>query len=60
MDKNSLYARGYTITQAAKTLHVSVNHVACVLRGERKSDSLMRRLTALPQRSLRLREVVSK
>ena len=32
MNKNLLYARGYTITQAAKALHVSVNHVACVLR----------------------------
>lgn len=56
MDKNALYARGYTISGAARALCISANHLSCVLRGERKSAILMQRLLKLPLRPLRLRE----
>lgn len=58
MNSNELYARGYTIRQAAKVLKVSPTHISCVLRGERQSKSLMARLVALPQRRLTLREIL--
>lgn len=60
MNSNQLYARGYTIRQAAKALNVSPIHVSYVLRGMRQSKSLMTRLEALPPRRLTLREVLSK
>lgn len=53
---NWLYARGWTVRQAAKKLGVSYSHVAYVLRGERKSKRLLDSLRALPQRTLNLRE----
>lgn len=56
MDINTLYAKGWTIRQAAKHLHVSYSHLAYVLRGKRESASLLARLRGLPYRPLVLRE----
>ncbi len=50
-----LYAKGWTIRQAAEALERSPQHVAEVVRGRRVSPSLMARLIALPKQDLVLR-----
>lgn len=59
MNANTLYAKGWTIRQAARKLNVSYSHLAYVLRGERVSVSLIKKLRALPKRKLVLRERVT-
>lgn len=54
-----LRTRGWSISQAAKVINRSRNHVATVLRGERHSAVLERKLRKLPLRSLYLREHVT-
>ncbi len=52
---NELYAKGWTVRQAASRLGRSYSHVAAVLRGQRCSQQLMSELCALPTRDLKLR-----
>lgn len=56
INREWLRARGWTISQAAKALKRSRNHVATVLRGERHSAALERKLRELPLRTPRWRE----
>lgn len=53
--RNELYARGYTIRQAAASIGRSYGQVAAVLRGERRSAIVITMLRALPQRALQFR-----
>jgi hypothetical protein len=46
----ALHAKGWTLRPAAKLAGVSFNHLHRVLRGERHSASLLRRIHALPHR----------
>ena len=59
MNANTLYAKGWTIRQAARKLNVSYSHLAYVLRGQRVSITLVDKLRAVPERPLNLRERVT-
>lgn len=59
IDKNWLYAQGWTIRQAARKLRRSPQHIAEVLKGARKSDPLIRKLQNLPARPLQFRERIT-
>ena len=54
MNLQKLYARGWTLTQAARQLNVAVSTVSRVLSGEKKIPRIMTELAALPQRTLRI------
>ena len=55
INTNWLYAKGWTIRQASKAINRSYSHVAYVLRGERKSITILRELEKLPARALNMR-----
>ena len=54
--KNWLYSHGYTIAGAARIIGRSAAHVNMVLNGKRESLAVIRELSKLPVRPLRLRE----
>lgn len=56
IDRSWLYARGYTISQAARHIKRSIAHVHRVVNGERESKAVTEDLKKLPLRPLRLRE----
>ena len=58
VDINWLYAKGWTVRQAAKAVNRSYSHVAYVLRGQRQSNALLLQLKRLPQRTLSFREKI--
>ena len=47
-----LHAKGWTLAAAARHLGVSTVHVHLVVNGKRESNSLTKKLLALPQRPL--------
>ena len=57
---DELYALGYTLSAAARKVKRSKTHVYFVLKGERQSPQLLRKLRALAPRPLILRERVGK
>lgn len=59
IDKNWLYAQGWTIRQAARKLGRSPQHIAEVLKGTRRSEPLLRKIKKLPLRSLSWREHIT-
>lgn len=48
-NKAQLKARGWNISEAARRIGRSTNHVSLVLRGLRSSKYVTRELSALPQ-----------
>lgn len=48
--KRILKERGWSYRDAAPLLHVGAPHLFRVLKGERKSDSLLARIEKLPKR----------
>lgn len=58
-DLNWLYAKGYTVSAAARKIKRSTGHVNQVLHGKRESRAVLAALAALPQRPLRMRERLS-
>lgn len=54
-----LYAKGYTIAQAARRIGRSTQHVHSVLNGKRESAAVMNALQALPQRPFTPRERIT-
>lgn len=57
--RNWLYARGYTLRQAARAVHCTPGHLSRVISGERESSTLGAKLRALPKRALNMRERVT-
>jgi transcriptional regulator with XRE-family HTH domain len=46
-------AKGWTLRQAGQRLGVSHHHVGCVLRGQRQSIRLLKRIASLPAKPIR-------
>ncbi len=55
-----LYEKGWTVAAAARRLKRSTPHLYYVLTGKRQSKKLLAAVDALPQRSLSLRERLSR
>ncbi|MBQ8900258.1 MAG: hypothetical protein IJY72_04820 [Akkermansia sp.] len=53
-----LYSKGYTISDAARAIGRSHQHVSQVLRGQRNSRTVTEALLALPAQQLQLRKRV--
>jgi len=49
---NQLYAKGWTVTQAAREIGVTSTHVSAVINGRRISKRVTQQLWALPHREL--------
>ena len=54
-----LYAKGYTIAQAARRIGRTTQHVHAVLHGQRKSWAVMKALLALPAKPFEPRERIT-
>lgn len=60
ISKEQLYAKGWTISAAARRLGRTAAHVNMVVNGQRSSVVLVRQLWSLPDRPLQLREPAAK
>jgi len=55
INRNQLYQKGWTISQAARAIGRTPVHVAAVIDGKRTSEKLLEQLVLLPDRPLQSR-----